>query len=193
MVVTWVRNRGKKEMRIKLSECTGLVIDIQERLFPVMHQRDELLHRVQILLEGLKILNIPMLVTEQYPKGLGVTLAPLTKALDQPDIIEKLSFSCCGEPDFILALENLGKSHVIICGIEAHVCVLQTVLDLVEKGYKPVVLADCISSRNPDDQAVAIERMHSEGAVITTSESLLFELTVEAGTQQFKSISRLVK
>lgn len=193
MVVIWERNRGKEEMRIKVSECTGLVIDIQERLFPVMHRGDELLRRVQILLEGLKILNIPMLVTEQYPKGLGATLDPITKALDQPEIIEKLSFSCCGEPDFISALEKLGKPNVIVCGIEAHVCVLQTVIDLVEKGYKPVVLADCISSRNPDDKAVAVERMQSEGAVITTSESLLFELTVEAGTEQFKSISRLVK
>lgn len=180
-------------MRIKVSECIGLVIDIQERLFPVMFNSDELLRRLQILVEGLKILKIPMLVTEQYPKGLGVTIDPLFSALDRPDIIEKLSFSCCGESVFNTSLEKLGKPGVIICGIEAHVCVLQTVIDLVEKGYKPVVVADCISSRNPDDKAVALERMHSEGALITTSESLLFELTVEAGSQQFKSISRLVK
>jgi nicotinamidase-related amidase len=193
MVVTWERNRGKEKMRIKVSECTGLVIDMQERLFPVMFNSDQLLPRVQILVEGLKVLKIPMLVTEQYPKGLGPTLDPLVKALGRPEIIEKLSFSCCGEPGFISSLEKLGKSRVIICGIEAHVCVLQTVIDLVEKGFKPVVVADCISSRNPDDKAVALERMHSEGALITTSESLLFELTVEAGSQQFKSISRLVK
>jgi len=193
MVVTWDRNPRKWEMRIKATECSGLVIDIQERLFPVMHDKDELLRRVLILLEGLKILNIPVLVTEQYPKGLGATLDPLAAALDQPEAIEKLSFSCCGAPNYISALEKLGKPCVIICGIEAHVCVLQTLIDLVEKGYKPVVVADCISSRNPDDKAVALERMRSEGALISTSESLLFELTVEAGSPQFKSISSLVK
>lgn len=193
MGATWERNQGKGEMRIKSSECTGLVIDIQDRLFPVMHNRDELLSRVQILLEGLKILEIPILLTEQYPKGLGATLDVLAIALDQSEAIEKLCFSCCGEPNFISSLENQGKPMVIICGIEAHVCVLQTVIDLVEIGYKPVVVADCISSRNPDDMAVALKRMRHEGALITTSESLLFELTVTAGTTQFKSISRLVK
>jgi nicotinamidase-related amidase len=193
MGVTWDRNQGKEEMRIKASKCTGLVIDIQDRLFPVMHDKDELLNRVLILVDGLKILNIPILVTEQYPKGLGATLDPLAAALDHSEVIEKLCFSCCGEPSFISALGKQGKLMVIICGIEAHVCVLQTVIDLVEKGYSPMVVADCISSRNPDDKAVAIERMRHEGALITTSESLLFELMVEAGTTQFKSISRLVK
>ena len=193
MVATLDRNQGKEEMRIKASECSGLVIDIQERLFPAMHGRDELLHRVQLLLDGLKILNIPILVTEQYPKGLGATIDPLVSLLDQANTIEKISFSCCGEPGFMSALENLDRKRVVICGIEAHVCVLQTAIDLVERGFTPVVVADCISSRNPEDKMIAIERMRQEGALITSSESLLFELTNVAGTSQFKSISRLVK
>jgi len=193
MVATLDRNQGKEEMRIKASECSGLVIDIQERLFPVMHDRDKLLHRVQLLLDGLKILNIPILVTEQYPKGLGATLDPLVSLLDQANTIEKISFSCCGESGFMSALENLDRKRVVICGIEAHVCVLQTVIDLIERGFTPVVVADCISSRNPEDKMIAIERMRQEGALITSSESLLFELTGVAGTSQFKSISRLVK
>jgi len=180
-------------MRNKSDECGALVIDMQERLFPVMHQRDELLKRVLILVEGLKILNVPILVSEQYPRGLGTTLDGVANALEQPEVFEKISFSCCGEPLFLSALDKLGKEKVIICGIEAHVCVLQTVIDLLEKGYSPVVVADCISSRNPYDMAVALERMRVEGAVITTSESLLFELAVEAGNQEFKDISRLVK
>lgn len=193
MVVTLDRNQGKEEMRIKASECCGLVIDIQERLFQVMHDRDELLHGVQLLLDGLKILNIPILVTEQYPKGLGTTLDPLVSLLDEVNTIEKISFSCCGAPGFMSALEILDRKRVVICGIEAHVCVLQTVIDLVERGFTPVVVADCISSRNLEDKMIALERMRQEGALITSIESLLFELTGIAGTPQFKSISRLVK
>ena len=193
MAVTWVKNQGRGEMRISAGECTGLVVDIQERLFPVMYKRDELLTRVLILLEGLKLLEIPVLVSEQYPKGLGPTLQKVLDVLEPGKSVEKISFSCCGEPDFLSQLDQRDRKQVIICGIEAHVCVLQTVIDLVEMGFTPVVVADCISSRNPDDKKVAVERMRSEGAVITTSESLLFELTRVAGTPQFKQISRLVK
>jgi len=193
MAVTWDKNQGRGEMRISAGECTGLVIDIQERLFPVMHEREELLTRVLILLEGLKLLEIPVLVSEQYPKGLGPTLQKVLDVLGPNISVEKISFSCCGEPDFLSQLNQRDRKQVIICGIEAHVCVLQTVIDLVEMGFTPVVVADCISSRNPDDKKVAVERMRSEGAVITTCESLLFELTRVAGTPQFKQISRLVK
>ena len=193
MVVTWDKNQGRGEMRINAGECTGLVVDIQERLFPVMHEREELLNRVLILLEGLKLLEIPVLVSEQYPKGLGPTLQKVLDVLEPNISVEKISFSCCGEPDFLSQLNQRDRKQVIICGIEAHVCVLQTVIDLVEMGFTPVVVADCISSRNPDDKKVAVERMRSEGAVITTSESLLFELTRVAGTPRFKQISRLVK
>lgn len=180
-------------MRINAAECSALVIDIQERLFPVMHEREELLKRVLLLLAGMEILKIPIMLTEQYPKGLGSTIEDIRASAASAGIIEKLSFSCCDEPRFLSALENLDKQMVIICGIEAHVCVLQTAIDLVSKGYFPVVVADCISSRNPVDKTVALERMRSEGAMITTSESLLFELTRVAGTSRFKSISRLVK
>jgi nicotinamidase-related amidase len=180
-------------MRIKAADSTGLVVDIQERLFPHMYGGEKLLKRVLILLEGLKALDIPILVTEQYPKGLGSTLKPLSEVLESINPIEKISFSCCGEPDFLALLNKGKKKWVILCGIEAHVCVLQTVLDLIEMGITPVVVSDCVSSRNSEDLKVALERMRSEGAVITTSESILFELAVVAGTPQFKQISRLVK
>lgn len=180
-------------MRIKAAACAGLVVDIQERLFPHMYEGEKLLSRVLVLLRGLKALDIPILVTEQYPHGLGSTIEPLSKVLEPVKAIEKMSFSCCGEPEFLAHLNKEGKKWVILCGIEAHVCVLQTVIDLLELGIIPVVVSDCVSSRKPDDFKVAIERMRSEGAVITTSESILFELAVVAGTPQFKLISRLVK
>lgn len=193
MVVISDRNQEKGAMRIKASKSAGLVVDIQERLFPHMHGGERLLARVQILLEGLNILQVPVLLTEQYPRGLGHTLPQLSELLTESMPMEKISFSCCGEENFRTRLDQLDKKWVIICGIEAHVCVLQTVIDILAMELIPVVVADCISSRNPEDLQVALERMRSEGAVITSSESILFELTEAAGTDQFKQISRLVK
>ena len=180
-------------MRIEKSDSTALVIDIQERLFPHMVEKESLLQRTLLLLEGLKILQVPVQMTEQYPRGLGPTLEPVAKALPSLSPIEKMTFSCCDEPSYLLELERSGKKSVIICGIEAHVCVLQTVTDLISAGFLPVVVADCISSRRADDKEVALERMRSEGAVITTSESILFELTRAAENETFKTISKLVK
>lgn len=193
MVGTWVKNRGRQEMRIERKLSAALVIDIQEKLFPHMHKHEELLRRTSILLEGLKVLQIPTLLTEQYPKGLGYTVEPISTLLEKPEAYEKMAFSCCVEPEFMKHLFALERSTVIVCGIEAHVCVLQTVLDLIEHGMVPVLVEDCISSRNPEDKRVAVERMRSEGALISTSESVLFEMTKVAGTEEFKAISRLVK
>jgi hypothetical protein len=180
-------------MRIDRKECTGLVVDIQDRLFPHMSGKDALLKRCLILLEGLKVLQIPLLVTEQYPSGLGSTIEQVRRVLEPQAIIEKTAFSCCGEPAFRSALVQSGRSSVIICGIEAHVCILQTAVDLLEEGYLPVVVADCTGSRDPADKEIALERMRAEGAVISSCESILFELARVAGTDQFKAISRLVK
>lgn len=180
-------------MRINKESCSALVIDIQERLFQVMDGREEFLSRCLILIEGLKVLEVPILITEQYPRGLGNTVGPIRQALGPVSYIEKIAFSCCDEPSYCSALEKLARKKVIICGIEAHVCVQQTVIDLLEREYEPVVVADCITSRHPGDKEVALERMRAEGALITTSESIQFELTRMAGTEQFKAISRLVK
>lgn len=180
-------------MRIRKELSAGLVIDVQEKLFPHMDQSEELLRRTKILLEGLKVLQVPLVLTEQYPKGLGPTLKPLSMLMDQEVVLEKISFSCCGEEAFSDKLKSLGRPTIILCGIEAHVCVLQTVVDLLEEGYTVVVVEDCISSRNPEDKRIAVERMRSEGAIISTCESVLFELARVAGTDEFKAISRLVK
>ena len=180
-------------MRISKEACSGLVIDIQEKLFLHMDQKDELLRKCLILLKGLQVLKVPVMITEQYPKGLGPTLDQVNQAVGLVNPIEKISFSCCHEPAFVESLEHFKRNTIIICGIEAHVCVLQTVIDLIDSGYKPVVVADCVSSRNGEDKRISLERMQVEGAVITTCESILFELARVAGTDEFKVISGLVK
>jgi hypothetical protein len=180
-------------MRILKEDCTGLVIDLQERLFPHMHQYQSLLQRTRVLIEGLKLLQVQIMVTEQYPKGLGPTLEPVRLALNEIPAIQKTAFSCCDEPSFSGEAGKLSRRTWIICGIETHVCVLQTVTDLISMNHVPVVVADATSSRNPLDKQVALERMRQEGAIVTTTESILFELARVSGTALFKSISNLVK
>ncbi len=180
-------------MRILREDTIGLVIDIQEKLLPHIHESEPLLHHVGILLDGLAVLDIPLMITEQYRKGLGETVEQVQKKIVEFDPLEKMSFSCCDDEIFDHKLSSFGKRYVIICGIEAHVCVLQTTIDLLEKGYQPVVVEDCVSSRKPNDKMVAIERMRQEGAIISTVESILFELARVSGTEKFKLISRLVK
>ena len=190
---TWDKNPGRRAMRISREVSAGLVIDIQEKLFPHMAENEMLLKKCLILMEGLKILGIPLIYTEQYPRGLGSTIEPVALVMGTDPLVEKTTFSCCDEPGYLKLMEDYQLKTLIICGIEAHVCVMQTVIDLVEKGYIPVVVEDCISSRYMRDKHVAIQRMRAEGAVITTCESILFELTRNSGTDEFKAISRLIK
>lgn len=180
-------------MRILKENAVGLFIDIQERLFPHMQEMDQLETKLITLTAGLKVLDIPFLVTEQYTKGLGFTILPLKMAFGDYTAIEKTAFSCCDEPRFVNALSASGKKNVIICGIETHVCVLQTAIDLIQAGNQPVVIEDCVSSRNLADKHTAIERMRQEGAIISSLESILFELARYSGTETFKAISKLVK
>ena len=180
-------------MRISRNDTIALVIDIQERLLPHIDGYRELVNNTGILLAGMKALEVPVMLTEQYRKGLGVTVPEISRHLEHFDPMEKMTFSCCDDNAFTLALEMHAKKNVVICGIETHVCVLQTTIDLLEKGYQPVVIEDCTSSRKKGDKAIAIERMRQEGAIISTYESILFELARVAGTPEFKTISKLVK
>ena len=180
-------------MRILSNETVALVIDIQEKLFPHIDNHSKLQTNCEILLSGLSVLDIPVLVTEQYPKGLGPTIESISSLVRDFKPIGKLSFSCCGEKKFLETLHEHSKRNILILGIEAHVCVLQTVMDLIERGYLPVIIEDCVSSRKPSDRETSLKRMAREGVIITTYESILFELCEVAGTEQFKQISRLVK
>ncbi|MDP1621734.1 MAG: hydrolase [Bacteroidales bacterium] len=180
-------------MRILKDKAIAVIIDVQERIFPVMYDHEKLLKNIPLLIEGLKIIGIPLIVTEQYVKGLGPTIPEIAEKIGDMERIEKASFSCCGEPGFMMDIASSGRDYVIIAGIESHVCVLQTVIDLQQSGYHPVVVEDCISSRKPNDKLMAIERMRKEGVIITTYEAILFELLRHSGGDTFRAISKLVK
>jgi isochorismate hydrolase len=180
-------------MRIKKESTAGLVIDIQERLFPVMWEKEKLLKNCLILIHGLNELGMPAIVTQQYTKGLGETVEELKSAMPDFQYIEKREFSCCDEPSVIGRLKLLNAKNIILCGIESHVCVLQTAIDLKEQGFNPVVIMDCVSSRTPESIETAKERFRFEGIMMTSVESILFELTRSSGAPEFKAISKLVK
>ncbi len=180
-------------MRVSRHESAGVIIDIQERLFPHIYQQEVLEKNVRILIQGLQLLEIPILVTQQYTRGLGKTIPSIAESVQPFHIIEKISFSCCDESNFLAELTRLNKKFVIIAGIETHVCILQTVPDLIDNGFIPVVVEDCVSSRKENDKKIAIERIRQEGGIVTTYESILLELCRVAGSETFKAISGLIK
>lgn len=180
-------------MRILRENTIGLVIDIQERLVPAMEESEVFVENSKKLIQGLQILGLPLLVTQQYTKGLGETIEDVKALIPDFQYIEKKDFSCFDEPAFAEKLALSGKKTVIICGIESHVCVLQTAIDLKAAGYTPVVVTDCVSSRSFDNVDLAAERFRYEGIMMTSYESVLFELTRSAGAPGFKEISKLVK
>ena len=180
-------------MRIKRDNTAAMVIDFQERLFPFIHDNEKLTKNVVRLINGLNALGIKMIITEQYSKGLGHTIPEIQTALGNYEQIEKDTFSCCGSNVICDKLSGLGKKNVIVFGIESHVCVLQTTIDLIALGYQPVLIEDCVSSRSLNDKVIAVERMRQEGAIISTYESILFELCEVSGNDMFKAISKIVK
>jgi hypothetical protein len=180
-------------MKIKAEDCVFIQVDIQEKLFPFISNNEELEKNLIILLKGLKLHNIPFIINEQYKKGIGETIPSLRELVDEYPHFEKTTFSCCGNEEGLAAIKAEGKKTVILAGIETHVCVLQTALDLLEEGFSVVIVTDCVSSRKQKDKDTAIQRLIQAGVVPTTYESLLFELTANAKHPVFKEISKLVK
>ncbi len=176
-------------MRVIKEEAIAVAIDYQERLVPAMYEKERLIENSCILLAGLRELKVPTVFTQQYTKGLGMTVSEITEAAGTEEYLEKISFSAF---ETVKQAVN-GKKFVILCGMEAHICVLQTAIDLIEEGYIPVLVADCISSRKKYNIDAALERAVKEGAILTTYEAILFELLKEAGTPTSKVIQRLVK
>ena len=181
------------DMRITKEHTIGLVVDIQERLVPAMEENEQFVENCIKLIQGLQILGLPLLVTQQYSKGLGETIPEIKSVINDFQYIEKKDFSCFDEPAVAEKLALSGVKNVIICGIESHVCVLQTAIDLKDSGYVPIVVMDCISSRSFDNMDLASERFRYEGIMMTSLESILFELTRSASATEFKEISKLVK
>lgn len=170
-----------------------LVVDVQEKLLGHMHNADALTGQLGRLLDGANVLGLPVLVTEQYRKGLGRTVPELADRLQAAVCVcEKLVFSACIEPvrDMLVKLDCRG---VLVCGIEAHVCVLQTCLDLVDQGFFASVVVDAIGSRRATDQGPAVQRMVQAGVIPTTVESALLEIVHEAGSERFKAILPIVR
>ena len=179
--------------RIDPSRTCAALVDVQQRLYPHMANKEHLEGKLKTLHSGLKALGIPIVVTEQYPKGLGHTIPSIQEQFGDITPLEKMAFSCADNQAFRDSLSELERDTVVIAGIEAHVCVLQTSMDLLDAGYRPVVVADATSSRSETDRDFAFRRMERSGVVLTTVESILFELCRYSGTDTFKSISKLVK
>ncbi|MBF0487028.1 MAG: hydrolase [Nitrospirae bacterium] len=179
--------------RLTAVDSAILIVDIQERLAAVMPERDTLIKNTLHMIELAKLLHIPIILTEQYPKGLGRTVAGIRDALPEYKPIEKTAFSACAEDGFIGNLRGCGRKKVILCGIETHICILQTCLDLLDSGYEVHVVSDCTSSRTADNKAIALRQMAQCTAVITSVETVLFQLLVRAGTDEFKIISNRIK
>lgn len=180
-------------MRILAEDTCCAVIDYQEKILPAMAEKETLLENSVKLLKGLNILEVPVMMTAQYSKGLGVNVPEIREAAGIEEFFDKKSFSIYEDEGARKKLESLGRKNVILCGIEAHICVLQSIMGLVAAGYQPILVEDCVSSRKLHDKEVSIERARAEGAIVTTCESLLFELTGGAGSDKFKQISNLVK
>jgi len=173
-----------------------LVVDVQEAFVRVMPGLPDLGGKIAVLVEGAGILGVPVVVTEQYPRGLGSTIEPVKNALEKlhgHSLFEKDCFSCCGATDFTGWLDGSGRRQVIVCGIEAHVCVNQTCHDLIHRGYSVHLVTDAVESRIPDNKRVGIEKIIGAGAVPSSVEMALFEMLVQSGTEEFKAVQKLVK
>lgn len=179
--------------RFDRSGAVLLVIDIQERLAAVMAEREKVIANAGHLIAASKLLDVPVVYTEQYPRGLGPTVPELRAELEPAAPVEKLTFDCCGEPAFAPALEAAGRSSVIVCGMETHICVLQTVLGLLARGATVHVAADAVCSRHPENRHTALEFMRDAGAAITCTETVMFQLLVRAGTPEFKAIQARIR
>jgi nicotinamidase-related amidase len=180
--------------RISRGPAALAVIDMQEAFRPVIPDFNDVASRIATAVEGARLLNIPVIVTEQYPQGLKHTAQEIIAALPaELKAIEKTCFSSCGSEDFLSALLSKNTKQVLLCGIEAHICVMQTALDLLERGLEVHLLVDCIASRKPENKQAALARLTQAGAVQSTLEMALFELMRGADAPQFKQIQALIR
>jgi nicotinamidase-related amidase len=178
-----------------MSQPVLVVVDVQERLFAAMEAegRDEMIRNVKVLVPTARRLGVPILFTEQYPKGLGRTLPELASLVADARPIEKTAFSCCGAAGFPERLAETGADHVILAGIEAHVCVLLTALDLAARGLRASIVADAVCSRRRESRELALAQARQAGVVVTSTETVVFGLLGRADTDAFREISKLLR
>jgi nicotinamidase-related amidase len=183
-------------MRLDRASTALVIIDVQEKLMPVIDRRESVELNITRLVSGAYLLGVPILITEQYVKGLGATVNPVREALKNAGgyrPIEKDCFSAQGCTPFRTALEMLKRRQVLVTGIETHVCVYQTVTDLLADGYDVTIIADAVSSRTGENREIALHRVVSEGARLSSTEMALFELVGTSGTDEFRAISKLIR
>ncbi|HEX9926689.1 MAG TPA: hydrolase [Anaerolineae bacterium] len=179
---------------LNVKDTALIVIDVQGKLAQLMHQKERLFANTKRMIKGAQVLDIPLLWTEQVPDKLGPTTPEIAKLLaESVRPISKSSFSCCGHAPFMEAFNALGRRQVLLTGIEAHVCVYQTALDLLDMGYEVQVVTDAVSARIAENKQIGIDRMQAAGAALTSTEMALFELLRVAAGDQFKAITKIVK
>ncbi len=175
------------------ADTVSVCIDIQGNLAHAMHHKEHLFKNVSILLSGLRILGVPIILTEQNPEGLGPTIPEVAALIPNLTPISKMAFSCCDSVEFVHALEETKRKQILLAGIEAHVCVYQTAVDLIARGYAVEAVVDCISSRTAENKMVALEKLKAAGVQLTSAETVLFELLRTAESSAFREIVKIVK
>lgn len=178
---------------LEISQCSLVVVDVQGKLAQLMADKETLFKNVKILIQAAKILEIPILWCQQVPAALGPTVPEIAELLTDTEPIDKACFSCTACESFNAKLEALGRKQVLLCGIETHICIYQTAMALLAKGFGVTVLADAVSSRTAENRRIALDRLAAEGADIACTEMVLFELLKTAKHPQFRSIAKLVK
>ena len=180
-------------MLFNQAQAALVVIDIQEKMAPSIHGIDGVIRNAGLLMDCAAALGLPVLITEQYPAGLGPTIPAIAEKARNAPRIEKTTFSCCRTKAFMQALEALGRREIILAGIETHVCVFQTASDLIGHSYRVQVVSDAVSSRTESNRAIGLERMRRAGVDVTSFESAVFELLETSKRPKFKQILGLVK
>lgn len=178
---------------LETEKCCLVIIDVQGKLAQLMHDKETIFRNIEILIKIARALDIPILWCEQNPKALGATIPQLAELLCDIEPIDKFSFSCCGDSKFVEKLKAAGRNQIVLCGIETHVCVCQTAIDLINDSYEVYVVADAVSSRTAENKAIALERMRGESAVIVSTEMVLFELLKTAEHEKFRELAKLIK
>lgn len=184
-----------KKFQLSADQAVLVVVDIQERLVTAMPEQpyQRMRNTVAMLAAGAAELGVPIVTTEQYPQGIGHTVAELAESCARGAVVEKVSFGCCGEPAFLEAIEQTGRRQVIVTGMEAHVCVYLTVLGLLEAGYPVHLVEDGICSRRKQDFQAAVASARQAGAVAVTAEMVLFQMLQDSRHASFRAISKLIK
>ena len=185
--------KERQPQMLTTDDTVLLVIDVQGKLAHLMHEKEILFDNIKSSIKGAQVLGIPILVTEQYPEGLGPTIPEVAGMFETPNTISKTSFSCCGDDRFMQILSDLHPETVLVAGIETHVCVYQTVRDLLKANYAVQIIADAVSSRTNYNKQIGLKKIINAGAEITSVETVLFEMLREAGGEKFKKILEIVK